>query len=238
MKKILIVDDDRDFADGIAEIIDEEGYESFLAYSGQEALQVIQKHDIDVVFLDIRMPQMDGVEAVKEIRKLKPDIRVAMLTGYYDQDMREAALDNGASDVLHKPIDVDDLLSFIEANGLEEVILLVDDDEDFSDSIKSTLMEHGYKVFIARDGPQAIEYVLHNKVSLMLLDLRLPDENGIDIYNKLNEQGKAPPAFVVTAYAEDEYQQIERLKSLSIKQVFQKPFNPEDLIKAIENVSR
>ncbi len=237
MKLVLIVDDDRDFAESLAELVDLEGYKPLLAHSGEEALELISQHEVDIVFMDIRMPNMDGVETIKKVRKLKPDVRVAMMTGYSDSNLIAAALKHGAVGVLNKPIEIDDLISTIERNGFEKVVLLVDDDKDFSDSLKTTLADHGYKVHIASNSHEAMDYVLNDNIKLMLLDLRLSNTNGLDVYHRLKQQGEVLPTIVVTAYANEERKQIEKLKSFSVERVFQKPFNVEELIEAIEEIS-
>lgn len=237
-RRILIVDDDRDFAESMAEIVELNGHRPILAHSGEQALQLLDREDIDIVFMDIRMPGINGIETFMRAHKLRPDLRAVMMTGYTDADLIKSALDNGAMGVLRKPVDVDELISVIEENGLNEVILLVDDDKDFAESLKSTLVESGYRVHVANDGRNAMNYVLNNKVNLMLLDLRLPGGNGLEVYNGLNEQGVSPPTFIVTAYAEEENSQLEEFKSLSVNHIFHKPFNTEELLEAIDTINR
>jgi len=237
MKLVLIVDDDKDFAEGLAELIDLEGYQPLVARSGEEALELISQHEVDIVFMDIRMPNMDGVDTIKKVRKLKPDIRIAMMTGYSDDAKIAEALKHGALGVLNKPIEIDDLVSTIEHNGFEKVILLVDDDKDFADSLKSSLADHGYKVHIANNSHEAMERVQNENIKLMLLDLRLTNTSGLDVYNKLKQQGEVLPTIIVTAYASEERKQIEELKPFSVEQVFQKPFNMEKLIEKIAEMS-
>ena len=234
MKKILIVDDDRDFAEGIGDILELNGHEVILAFSGKKALEIVKNETVDIVFMDIRMPRMNGVETTKKLKNIAPDIRIVMMTGYSDKTLRDQAINNGALSILNKPVDIKELLAFIGENGVENVILLVDDDEDFSTSLKSILVEQKYIVHIARSGQEAINYVLNNKVTLLLMDLRLTGANGLDIYKTIKAKVDAPPAFIVTAYSKTELEQIEEFNTLSVDKVFQKPFSPEDLIKAIK----
>jgi DNA-binding NtrC family response regulator len=79
-RKLLIVDDDYDMAESIADLVEIRGYEADLASSGAEAIAKFQERDYDVAFMDVRMPGMNGVECLLEILKLKPDAKVVMMT--------------------------------------------------------------------------------------------------------------------------------------------------------------
>lgn len=236
LKQILIVDDDRDFADSIADVLEEKGYKTLIAYSGQEAIETIKQRKIDMVFLDIRMPGMNGVETVKALRKLKPDTRVAMMTAYSDQQLFTEAMNNGAVGVLQKPIDMEKLIATIDSSNLEKLVLLVDDDPDFADSLSAALEEKGHRVVVAYTGEEALCLARNDSVKLMILDLRLPSISGYDVYNDLKKQGLEIPTIIITAFASEENEQIEKLKSMSVTDIFRKPFNPEDLILAIESL--
>ncbi len=232
--QILIVDDDRDFANSIADILTEEGYETSIAYSGPEALEKIKHQKIDMVFLDVRMTDMDGIETVKELRKLKSDIRVAMMTGYSDQHLFREAMNNGAVSVLHKPINIEKLIATIRNARLDNLVLLVDDDPDFTDSLSAALEEKGHRVVVANTGEEALSYSLNDDIKLLILDFRLPGISGLEVYNNLKKQGMDLPTIVITAYEFEEKEQIDTLKSMSVSNIFRKPFHPEDLIQAIE----
>ncbi|MCH7694990.1 MAG: response regulator [Proteobacteria bacterium] len=238
MKKryILIVDDDRDFAEGIAEILELSGHKTLVVHSGKAALEILAQHEFDMVFMDIRMPGINGVETFARARQLKPHIKVAMMTGYSDSELTEAALNNGAVDVLSKPVNIKDLVSTIEKAGLDDIILLLDDDKDFSRGLKGALQEHGYTVSIASNINEALDQV-SDKVKLILLDLRLAKGSGLDFCRKLKKQGRVIPAIIVTAYSIEEKHQIDELKLLSINQVIRKPFHPKELISAIEAIA-
>ncbi len=235
-KHILIVDDDKDFAEGIAEILELEGHEPLLAFNGEDALEIIKSKEIDIVFMDIRMPGMDGVATFERALKLKPDIRVAMMTGYSDKELVDTALRYGAEEILYKPVVMEKFISLISRNGVNDIILLIDDDKDFCESLKSTLELHDYIVSVAQDMDEAMAVALNNKIKLLLLDIRLSEISGLDIYLKLKEQGHTPPTIIITAYANEEQKQIEEIKSYTSSQVFQKPFNPEKLLEAIKEI--
>ncbi len=129
--RVLVTDDDHDYADGMAELIESEGYKAFVAYSGQQALEILETEEIDVIFLDVKMPDMDGIETFNAIREQKPETRIAMMTGYNDESLKKSGLDSKSTDILRKPINMEDLIAAIESGGLEKLILIVNDNTDF-----------------------------------------------------------------------------------------------------------
>ena len=112
---IMIVDDDVMFANSLSELLEEEGYNNVVVNSGKEAIKKIKETDFNVVFLDIKMPVMNGAEALKEIKAIKPETTVIMMTGYSLEELVKEALSKGAHDILHKPLDIKKMLGIINA---------------------------------------------------------------------------------------------------------------------------
>jgi len=104
--KVLMVDDEKRFRETTKKILNKKGFETILAESGEDALVKIEQAP-DVVILDIKMPGIDGHEALAEIKKRKPDLPVIMLTGHGDIPSAREALVEGAFDYLSKPCDID-----------------------------------------------------------------------------------------------------------------------------------
>lgn len=111
--KVLLVDDEKDFVDVLAERLENRNFKVRTAGSGDEALELLKEEQADVVILDVLMPGMDGMEALEEIKKLNPLIEVMMLTGHATIDTAINGLRLGAYDYLMKPTDTDDLVSKI-----------------------------------------------------------------------------------------------------------------------------
>lgn len=112
-KKVLMVDDEEQFRATTKKLLSRRGFETILAGSGEEAIEKL-KENPDVVILDIKMPGMDGHQALQEIKKHSPDLPVIMLTGHGAMPSAREALVEGAFDYLSKPCDMDLLASKIE----------------------------------------------------------------------------------------------------------------------------
>jgi two-component system response regulator HydG len=241
--RILIVDDDRDFSASLALLMRGRGHEVELAYSGEEAIEKFREQDrgnkrpYDITFMDVRLPGKNGVESLSEIHKLRPSARIVMMTGYSVEQLLEQAVNQGDWGVLDKPLDMLKVLNMLD-DIKPDGILVVDDDADFVKGIRDLLVNNGYTVFVAANGQQAIERVRANGIDILILDLRLPILNGLETYLDLKRTGHAIPTIIVTAYPEEESDDIDKLRSSSVSGILRKPFDPRELLKAIERLSR
>jgi DNA-binding NtrC family response regulator len=107
--RILLVDDEKDFVEMLTLRLEETGEEVLQAYSGMESLEKLKETEVDVVILDIKMPGMDGIETLQEIKKRYPLVEVIMLTGHGTIETAVQGMKLGAYDFLIKPADFDDL---------------------------------------------------------------------------------------------------------------------------------
>ncbi|MFJ7744985.1 response regulator [Peribacillus sp. NPDC097295] len=107
--KILIVDDQFGIRILLNEVLHKAGYETFQAANGIQALEVLNNDSPDLVLLDMKIPGMDGIEILKRMKAVNPDIRVIIMTAYGELDMIQEAKDLGAMTHFAKPFDIDDI---------------------------------------------------------------------------------------------------------------------------------
>ncbi len=113
-RRILIVDDDRDFADSVADILELRGHDVTVAYSADSAIAKFDDCDFDLAFVDFQMPGKNGVECFMEIRRLGKRADFVIMTGHSVPALVDEALVNGALGILSKPLDIYRLLEFVE----------------------------------------------------------------------------------------------------------------------------
>jgi two-component system response regulator HydG len=235
--RVFIVDDDRDLAESLSIALEGSGCEVEIAYSGEEAIRIFREKDFDIAFMDVKLPGKNGVESFLEIKKMKPGIKVVMMTGYSVEQLLEQALDNGAWGILHKPIDMNKLLEMLRDAG-EQGILVVDDDPDFVESTRDFLSNCGYRVFVAENGEEAIRRVRSNSIDVLILDLRMPILDGLETCLQLKKEGLSVPTIIVTAFAEEEKSSIDVLCLMPVCGLLRKPFDPNDLIEAVNRLRK
>ena len=110
---ILIVEDDQDLRESLAAALRDEGYHMLSAQDADEAIASVKAHKVNIVFMDICLPDMNGVKVYKAIKKIQPAATTVMMTGFFVQDLVDAAISAGAYDVLYKPFTMDDILKVI-----------------------------------------------------------------------------------------------------------------------------
>lgn len=111
--RVLLVDDEKDFVESLAQRLEIQTFEVKTAFNGNDALSLIMAHDFDVIILDVLMPGKDGIDTLKEIKKMKPLVYVIMLTGHATVETAIEGMKLGAYDYLIKPTGLDDLMSKI-----------------------------------------------------------------------------------------------------------------------------
>jgi len=235
--RVFIVDDDKDFAESMAMVLESRNCIVEIAASGEEAIDKFRFQNFDIAFMDIKLPGKNGVESFMKIREFKPHARVVMMTGYSVEQLLDQALENGAWDVLKKPMNMKKVLEIIE-NIPENGILIADDDPDFVESLKDVLVNTGKKIFVARNGKEVIKHFGARSIDLLILDIRMPVMDGLKTYLELKRLGYLVPTIIVTAYAKEESENLMKFGSLSIKGILRKPFDPLKLLEQIKQLSK
>jgi len=108
-KKILIVDDQNGIRVLLTEVFNSEGYETYQASDGKRALQIVQAELPDVVLLDVKIPGIDGLQILKQIKIMHPQMSVIMMTAYGELDIAKKAAHLGANMHFMKPFDIDEM---------------------------------------------------------------------------------------------------------------------------------
>ena len=116
MLKILLVDDEREEREGIAYLIKKYGYPLAVseAQNGKKALEYMEMHPVDILFTDVKMPMMNGLELAREVNKSYPDTKIIIFSAYGEFDYAKQALEANAVNYLLKPIEIDEFKKVME----------------------------------------------------------------------------------------------------------------------------
>ena len=199
---ILLVDDEKKFLDTISERLRLKGFEPLLATSGKEALEIARAHEIHVAVVDLKMPDMDGLETISRLKEINPETRTVLLTGFGDEKIKEAAKSLDAA-----YFEKDEMWTFwdyLNALGKKKFnILLVDDEKKFLDTISDRIRIKGFEPLLATSGREAIEIARKYKLHAAVVDLKMPDMDGLVTISKLKEIHPGIRTVLLTGFGDE-----------------------------------
>jgi PAS domain S-box-containing protein len=209
-KTVLVVDDDPDIVKLIMLSLEQEGFHTLGATSGDQALEIARTRKVDAITLDLLMPGMHGLEVARRLKEdpLTKAIPVVVVSAYTDGHESELVT-LGVSGVIGKPIDEDRLLATIRqvlgsrADGEADkpLVMVVDDDPDVRTIVGMMLERGGYAVRTASDGQEAFRIIMENRPDLLILDLMMPNLDGFQLVRLLRQRRwtQQIPLLVLTA---------------------------------------
>ncbi|NNF97529.1 MAG: response regulator [Halobacteria archaeon] len=140
-EKILLVDDEADFLEALSERMRTRGMDVTTSASAQEALDAVEKGAFDAVVLDLMMPGIDGLEALRILKEKDPKLQVILLTGHATVEKGVEAMKRGALDLLEKPTDIETLTQKIKEASTQRMLLVSEESEE---KIKDILTKKGW----------------------------------------------------------------------------------------------
>ena len=238
---ILIVDDNESLCRTMSFVLERKGYTVETATDGQEAVDRVKEMAFDIIFMDIKMPVMNGVDAYKEIKEIRPDTVVMMMTAYAVEDLIEEALKEGAHGVVYKPVDMEKVLALIQealGNGEGGLILVVDDEPGICISLKNILTKKGYEVGTAGSGEDAIKMASEKGYEIILIDMKLPTINGLETYLAIKEVLPQAVAVMMTAHRQEMAELVEEALNNSAYTCIYKPLDMDRMLGLIAEIQK
>ena len=226
--KIMVVDDDEAMLFSVTELLDDAGYDVCGVEDGYQALERAAEEDFALVFMDINMPGMDGVEAHRKLKAVSPDTVVIMMTGFSVETLVEQALNQGAYTVLYKPLDIGLLMSEVQNILGKSCVLVVDDEPDNRESARMILEDCGYDVAMAANGNQAVAQVAKQHFDVVMMDVGMPGMDAFEACRRIVEADPDTKVIFVTAHDLEVY--AKQALQAGAFSLLCKPVEPDDLL--------
>ena len=233
---VLIVDDNHDMADGLGMILEDEGHQVTLAYSGRDGITALNAGHFDVVLVDFKLPDMNGVAVLQEIHRKDSHVRVIVMTGFHVEQLLAEMIDDGGVEILRKPLEIGHVFKLLDRIQNENIILIVDDAPGAARRLSAQLTDLGIKTLLARNAQEAVDGVLSTPVDVLVLDLRLPVTYGLEVYLELKQRGHVVKTLIVTGCADEDSGGVDSLRSTAVTGCLFKPFRPEQMLRVVKRI--
>ena len=244
MATILVIDNEPLVCTLLQIVLARQGYQVHTASSGREGIEAYRQQRPHFTFLDLRLPDMDGIEVLTRIRRIDPLGTVMILTSAPSDTMERQARELGVTEFLIKGLPVESLVGVVRQATLGSVaasgpapaeacsILLVDDDPTIRLWLAEALTQRGHRVRAVQDGPTALALVEADRPNLVVLDMCMPGMNGVEVLRRLRAGNYTGVTMMLTG-SQDERLLKEAL-NLGAIDVVSKTADPERMILAIE----
>ena len=236
--RILVVDDDRRMAKTIYDILRIKGYTAIEANSGEEAIEKVKTDVLDCVLMDIKMSGITGIETLKVIKQMAPDLPVLLMSAYATGEQILEAKQYGAYAVLNKPVDIQTVLVFVSLLRREKRILIVDDDPGFCRTMADILESVGYKVETEANPENVLADMEHDYKLVVLLDLKLGATNGTNVLRVIRDKYPTKPVILITGHQEEMGDSIAKGFQIGAYACLYKPIEIDELIRHIKEIDR
>jgi DNA-binding NtrC family response regulator len=254
MSTLLVIDDDRLHCDLLEVALARQGYQVSTATSGRAGVALFRQLRPLVTLIDLRMPEMDGLAVLKDIRTQDPCAGVIILGGGATEEQENQARQLRVTDFLRKGLSLDVLIGAVHRvaqqsrrqvsstpvpsvepdRALNEQILVVDDDVMARDLLVRFLCLRGYQVRSAKDGGEALRLIAESTPDLLILDLVMPEMNGVEVLQALKERDYAGKTIILSGHQNDAL--LAEAWALGPHEVLDKPIDLERALMAIQLV--
>ncbi|MCU0821321.1 MAG: response regulator [Spirochaetes bacterium] len=232
---ILIVDDHPAMRTTLKDILEEEGYEVNTAATGFQGLELSMKKKYDLYLLDVRLPDLNGVDVLKRMKASIKNPRTIMMTAYSMDELKTEALREGALAFLQKPLDIETVLTIIKEEENPQ-ILIVMEDRKVRKKLGAQLKKKNYRVYISETPGDALEMARQIKFSQILIDTSLRSMSALTLFSELRAVSPHSATIIFTE-PQKEYLEItaEAVKHDAYA-FMEKPVNIDKLLTTMDNI--
>ncbi|MBF0544521.1 MAG: response regulator [Candidatus Riflebacteria bacterium] len=240
-KTVLIVDDDRIIRIQLERELKRCFSRVLTSSNAEDALTTFSKERIDLLLLDVQLPDIDGLDLLSQVKVINPNCEVIVISSS-GSDVAVRALVRGAIDYLEKPIDMENLSASIgraqekiatrEGIPYQHIIMIIDDDKDIVARLSELLKKEGYQTFEAYSGDKGLELLAKQKVDVVITDVHMENMDGIEFLRQAKKFYQDVEVIMTTGQADTDFA-VKSLREGAIDYL-RKPLDIDELLAAIE----
>ncbi len=254
--RLLLVDDEEEFLLATSQALSRRGFEVSVAPNGVSALELVAEQSFDVIVLDVKMPDINGLEVFSQIRSRIPEMPVIILTGHPSINDAFHTSRNGIAEYLSKPVEIDELASKArqvvsesgrknasiipsdDAAGVTEAIdvMIVDDEVELLDSLQRVFRRRNLNTVTVDSGQKALAMLEERLVDVMVLDVKMPGMDGIEVLRRV--KSKHPSIQVILLTGHPSVKAATEGIKLGASEYLKKPPNIDELVTTIARLFR
>jgi DNA-binding NtrC family response regulator len=212
--RLLMVDDEEEFLAATSTALERRGLKVTTAKDGERALELAQTRSFDVVLLDVKMPDLSGIEVFRRLQQHYPGLPTVLLTGHGTVRQAFQMAKEGIYDYIAKPCEIDALAAKLFAacragrtrdaaapvTGGEIRLLLVDDEIELLESLQTVLERRGMIVTTAENGEQALAVLRDTPIDVTVLDVKMPGMDGLEVLRRVKQDNPFMEVILLTGH--------------------------------------
>ncbi len=236
---ISVVDDDESIRRTTTFLIESFGFRAAAFESSERFLQSDQLHDTSCLLVDVQMPGMNGLQLQRELAVAGCGIPIIFITAYDNRDVRQQAMQAGAVAFLSKPFDDEELLQAVrvalpgEFEATKNLVSVIDDDESIRRTTTLLIESFGFRATAFASADSFLKSGQLHDTLCLILDVRMPDMNGLELQSELAAAGHDIPIIFITAY--DDKRSRGRAMQAGAVAFLDKPFTDEQLLQTLSS---
>ncbi len=232
---ILIIDDHPAMRTTLKDILEEEGYDVNTASTGIQGIELSGKKNYDLFLVDVRLPDLNGVDVFKKIKSLIKNPRAIMMTAYSMDELKAEALKEGALAFLQKPLDIETVLSIIKEVENPQVLIIMEDRKERK-KLAVRLKKENYRVYISESPNDALELARQIKFSLIFIDTSLKDLSAMTLFSELKKISPHSDTIIFTEPNKEHLEIAAEAVRHEAYAFMEKPVNMDKLLCTLEAI--
>lgn len=231
---VLVCDDQMLVREVLSEFLKRKGFDVTKASCGKECIELARSKHFDTIFLDINMPQINGIAVMREIASFDKATQVILMSGVDRSHYQDDGFDLKDATFLAKPFSLEHVLRVLKASSAPKIkkVLIVDDQDMLRGMLKDFLETEGYEIVEARNGQECISQTQGQQFGAIFMDVRMPVMDGLEALKELRNRGVESPVFLMSGFSD--IGSLEDAQSRGAQHFLPKPFKLESALAVLE----